>query len=69
MVEGCILNQGQIWSSKLQFDLHWGLIVFLGSLRGVVGFGDFCFAAVVGGFCWWVGFFERERKRERKCSK
>jgi len=50
VVEGSVLNQGQIWSNKLQFGLHWDLIVFLGSLCGGVGFGVFCFAAAVGVF-------------------
>lgn len=51
MVEDSILNQGQTWSNKFQFDLDCDVIVFLGSLCGVVGFGVFCFAAVVVG--WW----------------
>lgn len=65
MVEGSILNQGQIWSTKLQFDLHWELIIFLGNLCGGVGFGVFCFAAAAVG-CWG---FAGVGGKERKCSK
>lgn len=59
VVESSTLNQGQVWSNKLQFDLLCEQIVFLESLRVVVGFFVL--------FCCWI--FERGGERERKCSK